>query len=342
MKSKWRYPEDINEMKFTDEMQEKVMHRIDYPPQKRSHSKILVRGFVAMVLFFILLGSSLLIPGMESVTAKIPLINQFLVDQEQQREETNSVYHKVREVVEANGLKIRGHQFQTEEKKMTLGIVDLTESQSEKMESQLGSLDLDGYTVSFVPFEENLNQQDTENIEEYARESQELEEILTAQLMEKGYELMYPIEVRINNTEGLFISIIVPESEDRVTELKDIVAQKAEDYNNDYKLDLRQVDKIAREQEKKWLDTGALTSISNALMDAEEFNVTGFSFKFYPYPLQMKVKTFMDASDPKSQQIAEDIRSEIDLFIQTSERTEAIQGDEYHVIILSKDNKEIK
>ncbi len=106
-------------------------------------------------------------------------------------------------------------------------------------------------------------------------------------------------------------------------------------YGDKYKLDVRHVQQIAREQEKRWGKTGAIGHIRDVLMEAKNLQVTGYAYSFHLYPLQLKIKSSLDANDPKASEIAKEIRSEIDLFIQNDELTKNIRNDKYNVKVLT-------
>lgn len=337
----------MNQMKFKESHQQKVLSQLDTPPRKGKPRMLLLSSLTAAALVVILLGSALFMPAMENVVAKIPYISQFIKEEEQRLDQMENISDQVKIIAKENGLKIGNLQLRLEKKELKVAFTGLSGNEknlSDQIQTQLGEAGLTGYEVTVVPFKEKEIQAERskEEIEQDMRDSEALQATLTKRLKAEGYELMFPISVRINDIEGIFMNVIVPETEDRLDQLKEIMKEEAQVYGDEYKLDVRQVQKIAREQEKQWAKTGALGHIASALMEAKNLPVTGFAYSFHPYPLQITVKTSLNEGDPDAQQIAQEISSEIDLLIQSDEETEAIRDARYNVKVLSKDKKEIK
>lgn len=347
MKNNWTYPERVDHMRFTRKNQQKVLNEIDNPPQKRKSRKRFYGGLTTAVIVILLLGGAVFIPNIESVIAKIPYISQFIKDEEQRIDQVENFLDAINLVAEENGIKIGDLQIQMERKKVkvqVIGLSDENKSIADQISSQLEKAGFTSFDVKVSAYEEIeiKTERSKEEIEQDMQDSKTLKASLTKRLQAQGYELMFPVSVRINDREGIYMNVIVPKSEDRLGQLKEIMKEEAQAYGDEYKLDVRQVQKIAREQEKRWEETGALGDIGDALMEADHLPVTGFAYSFYPYPLQIKVKTSLDAGDPEASQVAEEIRTEIDLFIQSSERTQTIRDDRYNVVVLSKDKEKIK
>lgn len=348
MKNKWTYPERVDHMRFTKKNQQNVLNEIDSPPQKKKSRKRFYGGLTAAVIVILLLGGTAFIPNIESVVAKIPYISQFIKEEEQRMDQMESILDEINLVVEENGMKIGDLQVQVEEKEAKVHLIGLSgknKSVTDQINSQLEKAGFTSYDVKVVPYEEEeeiQTERSKEEIEQDMQNSKALKTSLTERLKAQGYELMFPVSVRINNKEGIYMNVIVPESEKRLKQLKKIMKEEAKAYGDEYKLDVRQVQKIAREQEKRWQETGAIGHIGRALMEAKDLHVTGYAYSFHPYPLQLKIKTSLESDNPKASQIAKKIHSEIDLFIQSNEETQTIRDDRYNVIVLSKDKEEIK
>ncbi|WP_430787098.1 DUF4030 domain-containing protein [Virgibacillus flavescens] len=348
MKNKWKYPERADSMHFTKKNQQKVLNEIDSPPQKKKPGKRFYAGLTVAILVMLLIGGTVFTQDIETVLAKIPYISQFIKEEEQRNEKMESILDKVNLVVEENGMELGDLQIHVDEKEVKVHIRGLTENNksiSNQIESQFEKSGFTSYDVKVVAYEEPEKIQTERRkaeLEEDMQDSEALKTTLKKRLKSQEYELMFPISVRINNLEGVYINVIVPESENRLEQLKEIVKKEAEAYGDEYKLDVRQVQKTARQQEIRWGKTRAIEHIGRALMEANDLHVTTYSYSFHPYPLQLKIKTSLDSDNPKASEIAKEIHSEIDLFIQSSEDTQTIRDDRYNVIVLSKDKKEIK
>ncbi|OZU87122.1 hypothetical protein CIL03_18225 [Virgibacillus indicus] len=346
MKNKWKYPVKVEQMRFTEKNQQTVLNELDTPLQRNKSRKPIRNGLTAAAIVLLLLGGALFVPSIENVVAKIPYISQFIKQEEQRMNQMDSILDEVNAVAEENGMKLRDLRMDSKEMEVHLiGLSGNNESITEQIQSKLDEAGFTGYDVKVVAYEEEEQEIETERskeeIEQDSRDSEALKAALKERLEAQGYELMFPVSVRINNVEGIYMNVIVPESEERLEQLKEIMKEEAKVYGDDYKLDVRQVQKIAREQEIRWQKTGAISNIGRALMEADNLHVNGFSYSFHPYPLEINVKTSLELDNPEAVEIAKEIHSEIDSFIQSDEETKTIRDDQYNVKVLSKDKKEI-
>lgn len=345
MNNKWVYPKEVEQMHFTEINQRRVLNDIDTPSQKnKSPRKHLYSAITAIGIVLLLFTSVLFLPSIEYVLAKIPYISQFIKEEEQRMDKMDDILNEIDLVVKENSMEIGDLRIDSTELQVHLiGLSGKSESITQQINSQLEEAGFTGYDVKVVAYEENEMQteQSKQEIEQF-EDSEALRTALTARLKAERYELMFPVSVSINKIEGIYMNVIVPESEGRLDLLKEIMAEEAKIYGDEYNLDIRQVQKIAREQEKRWGKTGAIGHIGSALMEAKNLQVNGFAYSFHPYPLQIEVKTSLELDDSEAVQIAKEIHSEINLFIQTDERTKPIREDRYKVKVLGKDKKEIK
>ncbi|MYL63442.1 DUF4030 domain-containing protein [Bacillus hwajinpoensis] len=342
----WSYSEKVRKMAFTKRHQEQVLRNLGTTKRKKNSRKRIISGVTAVALFAMLALSTIFAPVMENVLAKIPYISQFVEDEEQKMEKWDTILNQVTTIVEKNDLELRNINIFDREMSVKIFLNKLPENEEKiivQIQTEFNDTGLNGYEVSVVVYEEEeiKTEQSQEEIELAMQNNQKLEEALTERLQLEEYELMFPVSVRI--TQGsVYMNVIVPKTEERIDQLKEILKDEAKDFGNNYELDVRQVEKIAREQEKRWEKTGAIGDIGGALTESTEFPVTGFAYSFHPYPLEIIVKTSLSRDDSESSQVAENIRAEIDLYIQNDEDTETIRNDEYDVKVLSEDKKEIK
>ncbi|MYL49972.1 DUF4030 domain-containing protein [Halobacillus litoralis] len=345
MSNRWKYPEKVKQMKLEEEHQKKVLERLQSPEDRRkSKARRFWMGAAVVVL---LLGGLLFTPAMEHVVAKIPYISQFIEQEEDRMVRMETFFNEANQSIEKEGYRIGNMQVSKEDKEVIVELIEIEVGKRKIqtiVEDHLEDNGFHNYEVSVKPFEERVYQSDVteEEMEQFHKNTKELEGKLTARLQEENFELMFPVQVQMNPTQGVYINVIVPETETRLSLLEDIMLEEGQEYNEEPKLDIRQVEKKAREQEKRWEETGAVNDIAQAMMESEQYPVTGFAYSFHPYPLQIKIKTSLDRSNENSKEIAEEIREEIDLFIQTGDKTAPIRGDEYEVYVLSKDKKNIQ
>ncbi|WP_186580321.1 DUF4030 domain-containing protein [Aquibacillus kalidii] len=347
MKNKWEYPEEIKKQRFTKLHQRKVLSQLDNT-QPKSRKRSVIRGLTVAAILMMLLGSAFFIPSVENVVAKIPYISKFLEEKELSLKEQDRLGEKVLPIIAANGLRIGGLEFNMEDKEMLVGVIGSSgnvREMSNQIQNQLHNMELNGFDVTLVPLEEEKEVQTERSraeIKKGQQDSKELTTSLTKRIEAEGYELMYPIQVRINNIEGVYMNVIVPESESRLDKLKEIIREEASAYGDELTVDVRQIQNKALEQEKRWKRTGAISNIGEALMETKHYPVTGFAFSFHPYPLQIIIKTSLNAKNPDASDIADEIRSEVDLYIESSEETRTIRNDQYKVIVEGQDHKEIE
>lgn len=345
MSNRWKYPEKVQQMKFKEEHQSQVFHHLQSstPQQKRTIGRL----WMAAAVVVLLLGGLLFTPAMEHVVAKIPYISQFIEQEEDRMERMETFFSETTQTIEKEGYQIGNMQVSRDDKEVIVELIEMEDGKQKVqtiVEEHLEKNGFHDYEVSVQPFEEGVQQSDVteEEMEQYYKNTKELEEKLTTRLKEENFELMFPVQVQMNPTRGVYINVIVPKTETRLSLLEEIMLEEGHVYNEEPELDIRQVEKKAREQEIRWGETGAIHDIAQAMMESEQYPVTGFAFSFHPYPLQIKIKTSLDRSDKSSKEIAEEIREEIDLFIQTGEKTAPIREDEYEVYVLSKDKKNIQ
>ncbi|MGR9050666.1 DUF4179 domain-containing protein [Halobacillus faecis] len=345
MNNRWKYPEKVQQMKFEEEQQKQVLDRLQHPQarQKRTFG----RFWMAAAVVLLLLGGLLFTPAMEHVVAKIPYISQFIEKEEDRMERMETFFNETTQSFEKEGYQIGNMQVSRDDKEVTVELIEMSSGKEEIqtiVEEHLENNGFHDYAVSVKLFEERVQQSDVteEEMEQLYKNTKELEEKISTRLQEEDFELLFPLQVQMNPTQGLYINAIVSEAETRLNLLEDILLEEGGEYNEDPELDIRQVEKKAREQEIRWGETGAINDIAQAMMESEQYPVTGFASSFHPYPLQIKIKTSLDRSDRTSREIAEEIREEIDLFIQTGEKTAPIRKDEYEVYVLSKDKKNIQ
>ncbi|WP_077622643.1 DUF4030 domain-containing protein [Sediminibacillus massiliensis] len=346
MSSKWKYPEEMDNMKFGKDHQRRVLDQLNKTSVKNKRKRNFKLRLMTAVVGILLVACLAFTPEMQHVLAKIPYISQFLEQEEERMEQMDTLLKEVNLLTQKEGYQLENFHMNHDDKEMIVALNNWSEKNDEMKNSIIEILTesgFDGYDVKVIPYEEKEIKTDVteEEMEQYQKDSQELTETLTNRLEEENFELMFPVQVQMNPTQGVYINVILPETEDRLDLVEKIMKEEGEKYIDKPKLDIRQVQKKAREQEIRWEETGAVHHIAQAMMESEEFPVTGFSYSFHPYPLQIKIKTSLESSDNDAEKVAEEIKDEINLYIESGEGTEPIRGDEFEVHVLGKDKKEI-
>ncbi|TKD72312.1 DUF4030 domain-containing protein [Pseudalkalibacillus hwajinpoensis] len=346
MKNNWSYSDKVKKLEFTESHQHQVLERLNTLNRKKSSRKILVTGVTIATVVAMLALSTIFSPAMVNVLAKIPYISQFVKDEEHKMEQFNQILQQINMIVKKNNLNLSDININHEDKSVIIYLDELpksTEDFAEKVHTQLENGGFKGYEVEVVAHKERNHQseQTQQEIEQAIQKDRNLSKELTKRLHDEEYELMFPVNVSIT-PERVGVTVIVPESEERLDQLKELMEDVAKGFGETYELDIRQVEKIAREQEKRWGKTGAIGHIGQALMESDEFPVTGYAYSFHPYPLEIIMKTSLDQNDSDAEKVAQNIRNEIHLYIQNDEETSTIRNDAYEVKVLSKDRKEIQ
>lgn len=346
MSNKWKYPKGIDEIKFSKDRQKEVLHQLDHARflSKKRNDK---RPLLVVAISLLLLASLVMASDMQHVLANIPYISQFIEQQEERSERMEVLFDGINRTVQEEGYQIGNSQVNHNEKEIIIEIKNWSGNDDEMTRSLLENVrevGLKNFDLKVIPYEEKQVKTDVteEEMERYYKDSEELKASLKQRLKAEEFEPLFPVNVQINPTQGVYINVIVAETETRLTLLKQIMSEEGKKYGEKPKIDVRQVQRKAREQELRWEKTGAVNHIAQAMMESDEFPVTGFSYSFHPYPLQIKVKTSLKTSDKKAEKVAEEIKNEINLFIQTGDGTESIRKDEYDVNVLGKDKEVIE
>jgi hypothetical protein len=350
LNSKWQYPEELDHFTFNKEHQKKVLDEIDQMSKVKSRKpKRIFPLIVAFAGVFLIVNILFFQEDIQRVLAKIPYVSQFIEQEEDRSERMGRMLIEIDNLLDKKDVKTPNwdYQFNTVNKVFTIEVKGWAGKDDEIKEPILQSMEKNGfsnYKLSIKPYQENKG--DTpikdESIKQYMRDSEALKESLTKHLKQENFELMFPVTIQINPTQGVYINAIVPKTETRLDLLEKIMKEEGQQFGENPEIDIRQVEKKAREQEVRWEETGAVHQIARAMMESDSYPVTGFSYSFHPYPLQVIIKTSLNHKDSDAKIIADEIRSEIKLYIETGKGTESIRGDEYEVRVLGKDKKEIE
>ncbi|SOC11403.1 uncharacterized protein DUF4030 [Ureibacillus xyleni] len=349
MKDKWNYPEQ-RDLKFEQKHKEHVSKKVGefHKIGKKGRNILFVKRMTLTAvstigLVGILIASTYVSPAMAKVVSNIPYIAEFI----NQQERTVDLYDTVIDVINKQEKKLLNLEISKQQINITLlGTDEEIQAMKEKVvtnvdtalqEKNLGNFSIDVKAGEEIPWPE-----DDPETKKMIKDSEALHDEIMALLNENHYEPAFPIEARVNNVEN-FIYVAVPntESKERMEKLKELLKSASSKYGDDFKMRITRIDMKAREQELRWEKNGIVHYIGGALMENEDFNVTGYSYSFHPYPLMLKLKTSIKSTDPDVEELVEKIENEITQFIQSDERTKDIRNDPYDLIIMSKDKKRI-
>lgn len=342
---------ELNQLQFEEKQKQKVLEAIkqretgDLQQKKTGKNKIALTGIAAAALFLIFIGAAYFSPTMAKVAAKIPYFSLFI----KQEEYRFALMDVVSAELQNKEYDLRNIEVSVPKRELKLlfggtkkEVKDLKEELIPKINASLKENNFGSYKIEIIRDKTVYNPVpvDSPEVQQFMKDSQELEKKIIEQLEKNNYEMAFPAQARINEVEK-YIYVAIPKTETRITELETLLRATAKPYGEDFKLDIRKIDMAAREQEKRWEEAGIIHILVGGLMENEEFNVTGFSYSFHPLPLQIKVKTSVKSTDSSAKELAEKIEQEIDTFIKTDVITKNVRNDPYELIILGKDKKQI-
>lgn len=354
MDKKWEYPNNHSELKqicFEEKHMENVLSAIRDPQSihtAKIKNRTVLKRFVystlaAASLFILIIGSSYFSLGMAKVAAKIPYFSLFI----KQEEYKYALHDVIFDAINKNQYELVDLDVSIPKKKITVSLLGSKKEVDSIKEEVIKNINGDLVKNNFGKYKIEVKKGAlpdkvrglTHKEEKYVSDSMELEKKVLEILDKNNYKPAFPIEVRINSMEN-FIYVALPntESKQRVSELKELLKSVTKDYG-EFRVRITSIDLKAREQELRWGDSHITGIIGSGLMSNESFKVTGFSYSFHPYPLEMKIKTSVKSTDPKANELAEEIMNEVKEFIQNHEITKDVRNDEYKVMIYGKDKK---
>ncbi|KGM44791.1 DUF4030 domain-containing protein [Neobacillus niacini] len=348
MRDKLEYPKSLH-MRFEDRHKQKVLESIkNLPVENRSKgSKIILKRwgystFAAIVIFLMLIGSTHVSLAMAKVTAKIPYFSYFI----KQKEYREAIHGVIFKVINENNYEFSNLDVSVPDREIKIWLLgpneDVRSMKAEVIEtinSELVAQNFGKYDIEVKKGKVRKPMESTPEIDEYIRQSFELEEKLIDMLEKNNYHPAFPVQVRINSKEK-FIYVALPKTEKRVAELKEQLNLLTKDYGK-FKYKITSIDMAAREQELRWVQNGIIDIIFDGLLENKAFKIEGLSYSFHPLPLQIGVRIALKSTDPEAKEIAETIEKDIAEFIQTHEMTANVRNDPYEVTVYGKDEKKI-
>lgn len=354
MDKKWEYPNNHPELKqfrFEEKNMEYVLSAIRDPQgnhtgklKNRNVLKRFVYSTVAAVsLLILIIVASYFSLDVAKVAAKIPYFSLFI----KQEEYKYALHDVIIDAINKNQYEVVDLDVSIPKKEITVSLLgskkQVNSIKAEVITNINGDLVKNNFGKYKIEVKKgNIPNNDgglTKEEEQYVADSMELEKKVHELLDKNNYKPAFPIEVRINSIEN-FIYVALPntESKQRVSELKELLTSVTKDYG-EFRMRITSIDMRAREQELRWGKNHITGIIGSGLMSNESFKVTGFSYSFHPYPLEMKVKTSVKSTDPEAKELAEEIMNEVKEFMQNHEKTNDVRNDEYKLMIYGKDKK---
>lgn len=354
MDKKWEYPSnhsELKEIRFEEKHIDFVLSAIRDPKSthvvKIKTRNVLKRFFystlAAASLFILIIGSSYFSLDMAKVAAKIPYFSLFI----KQEEYKFALHDVINDAINKNHYKVTDLEVSIQKKKITVSLLGTKKEVNSIKEEVISSINGDLAKNNFGNYKIEVKKgklpdegrELSPEEKKYASDSMELEKKVIELLDKNNYKPAFPIQVQINSMEKyIYVALPNTENKERVSELKELLKSVTKDYG-EFRMRITSIDMKAREQELRWGDSRITGIIGSGLMSNESFKVTGFSYSFHPYPLEMKIKTSVKSTDPEAKELAEEIMIEVKEFIQNHEITKDVRNDEYKVMIYGKDKK---
>jgi hypothetical protein len=351
MNKNLKYPKDHSELKqirFKEDHIKFVLRAIREPgsSDKLKYKNFLKRFSYSTLsvasLLILIIGSSYLSLDMAKVAAKIPYISLFI----KQEEYRYALLGVISDAINKNQYEVIDLDVSIPKKKITVSLLG-TKKEVDSMKQEvitninevLVKNNFGRYRIEVKKGKlSNKGRELTPEEEKYVADSKVLEIKVLELLAKNNYKPAFPIEVRINSTENyIYVALPNTESKQRLLELKELLKSVTKVYG-EFKMKITSIDMKAREQELRW-GSQIPRLISSGLMSNESFKITGFSYSFHQYPLEMIFKTSVKSTDPEAKELAGEIMNEVNEFIQSHEKTKDVRYDEYKVMIYGKDMK---
>ncbi|MEH7332047.1 DUF4179 domain-containing protein [Neobacillus drentensis] len=284
------------------------------PNSKRKKLIGSLAGLVAVGgLFF---GSTLVSPAMAEMASKIPYLNEvFLKDLDKDGEK--SVFALVREEglrrgYEAQGLRVGQGLMEGDDPDKVYVLLkskdynEKTKMDAEKLTKEM--LEKKGYyakSIEVLPFKADFyaSMRRINRLEiDQAKEIQSL-------LKKKGYSVDYVGQIASMRK----LLVIIPESENRVDEVRDIVRNylTKKDFEAEYPIDLRTMDLSNMDQDTK-LEKDLHTIFEGLMAKKETYKINSFTYST-KNQLVITIETSLEKKDQKQkEQIRKEVAAQLD------------------------------
>ena len=296
--------------------------------------KLTYSGITLVILFGLFIGSAFISPAMAEVVSKIPYLSKIF--------HSEPVNRMIWKELEEEGYRISGLSGNASHILITVDgseeyFQDVREEVEEIAANLLEAKEYDGYMIE-------VERQIDRPVPSIPERDQAINEAL-----EKSYAHLINLEFNVlsygyqslsANSDQVIITIDIPKTEKRIEEIKEIINERLRAEKIDsYAIKFNKIDLAQREKEAKWNEIFPV--IIEGLTAKKEYNVTGFAYSFDPAPLQIIIKTSINASDKDADQKVRIIEDTINEFLNSEEIQNKIAGESYKIIIRGKDKQKI-
>ncbi|MFT8322948.1 MAG: DUF4030 domain-containing protein [Bacillus sp. (in: firmicutes)] len=299
--------------------------------KKSVTDRLVYSGFALVLLFSLFIGSAFVSPAMAEVVSKIPYLSKLF--------ESEPINRVIWMELEEKGYMIVGVSGNPNH---ILISIDGSEQYFQNVRGEvkeiaakiLKSNDYDTYTIKVnrqidkVPSVSERDKYMGESLNEIHEELIKLQ----FNVISQAYSYSSP------DSPNVIIEIDVPNTENRIEEIKEIYSKKLEAKNIDsYSIKINKIDTVQKEKELEW--ENIVHVIYSGLTAKEEYKVTGVSYQ--SSPRQIIINTAIDGSEKDAPKKVIHIEQTIKEFLNSKEIKEKINGEPYKIIIKSKDNQKI-
>jgi hypothetical protein len=296
--------------------------------------KLTYSGIALVILFGLFIGSAFISPAMAEVASKIPYLSKIF--------HSEPINRTIWKELEEKGYHISGlggnasHIFISIDGSEQY-FQDVREEVKEIASNVLKANDFDGYKIE-------VERQIDRPVPPISEREQAIEKALEESynhLIESQFNVLshgysYPSP----NSDKVIVNFDIPNSEKREVEIKKIINENLREKNIDsYSIKINKIDLSHREKEANWNEIFHV--IMEGLTAKKEYKVTGFAYSFHPAPLQIIIKTSINASDKDADEKVQIIESTINEFINSKEIQNKIAGEPYKIVIRGEDKERI-
>ncbi|MBN8208782.1 DUF4030 domain-containing protein [Bacillus sp. NTK071] len=343
------------DQQYSIEQEESIRRRVKdrlRQPQRTitSKRKLVYFSAVATLVLGLIVSLSFVSPSMASVISKIPFLND-LMDKEESIGVDSIGDLLIHELKERDYKVSNGTNIDFREKTISFGVTGSEEYYQNNKEdiieyshAILEAHELEAYKVEVgfpkneEPYDDGVSAEMKRKYAEYEKRSLKLSEEISSSLNERHYKFK-SADVWIND-QVKNISLEIPVSESRIEEIKEVVRKVAEEKESGkFTIKVYRYDPVREEAERRW--SPVIDTLVEGLIGKDDLQVELVGFTFYSDPYKLSVDTAIKESDPNALIKAENIEEEIHTFINSEKIQEIVEGDDYQVVIYSKENKEI-
>ncbi|WHZ58257.1 DUF4030 domain-containing protein [Metabacillus hrfriensis] len=290
-----------------------------------------VLSLAAVIMLFI--GTAFALPSVAQVAAKIPILN-LLFETEKQ-----PLMEELQKALEDKGYKWDGLGVGVQPREISVRIVgtdeyydDVKQDVEELIQRILMKRNDNAYTIDISKSEpvEEPSEADLDQVREQHKISEDVLEILA----EYGYT-----QTGFGIQEGV-IEFNLPKDEPRIEEIKKAVSDRIKEKQfGDYSVKVRTFNRAKKEREDRWMPI--FNTIADGLTAKAEYKVKGIGYtNKYDY-FAIYITTNVSIKDDDAKELADAIEKTIDVYLTSEKVKNSIIGDDYKIIVNSKEGKQL-